>query len=59
MRFPRRFFLPLLAAGCFIAVSTLSRALLALRADALFPGGAGDWARIFAYGLGFDVVAAC
>jgi len=31
MRVPRRFFLPLLAAACFAAISTVSRALLALR----------------------------
>ena len=59
MRFPRRFFLPLLAVACFVAISTVSRALLALRPDVLVPGGIGDWSRVFLYGLGFDLVAAC
>ena len=59
MRVPRRFFLPLLAAACFAAISTVSRALLALRPDVLFPGGMGDWSRVFLYGFGFDLVAAC
>ena len=59
MRFPRRFLPALLAAACFVAISTLSRALLALRPDVVFPGGAGDWSRVFLYGFGFDLVAAC
>ena len=33
--------------------------MLALRPDVLFPGGPGDWSRVFLYGLGFDLVAAC
>jgi phosphoglycerol transferase MdoB-like AlkP superfamily enzyme len=58
MRFARRFFPALLAAACFVAISTLLRALLALRADVVLPGGPGDWSRAFLYGLGFDLVAA-
>lgn len=59
MRFPRRFLPALVAAACFVAISTLSRALLALRPDVALPGGIGDWSRVFLYGLGFDLVAAC
>jgi len=59
MSFPRRFSPALLAAACFIALSGATRLLLALRADAAFAGGVWDWLRIFAYGLGFDAVAAC
>lgn len=59
MRFPQRFILALLAAASFVAVSSLSRVLLAVRADVAFAGGPWDWTRIFAYGLGFDLVAAC
>src|SRR6187455_2326035 len=59
MRIPRRFFLALLAAACFIGISALSRLLLAMRADAAFPGGIGEWLQIFAYGLAFDLIAAC
>lgn len=59
MRFPSRFSPALLAAACFVAISGASRLALALRADAAFPGGVWDWIRVFAYGLAFDVVAAC
>ena len=59
MSFPHRFRPALLAAACFIAISGATRLLLALRADAAFAGGLWDWARIFAYGLGFDALAAC
>jgi len=59
VKFPARFGFPLLAAACFIGTSTVSRLLLALRSDALFAGGAGDWTLIFAYGLAFDLVTAC
>ena len=55
----RRFAPALLAAACFIAVSTASRLVLALRPDAAFAGGIVDWARIFAYGFGYDLIAAC
>jgi phosphoglycerol transferase MdoB-like AlkP superfamily enzyme len=59
MTFPRRFLPALLAAASFIAICTASRVLLGLRADAAFPGGLAEWLRILAYGLGFDVIAAC
>ncbi|HSE49223.1 MAG TPA: sulfatase-like hydrolase/transferase [Terriglobales bacterium] len=59
MRIPRRFLPALVAAACFVAISTLSRALLALRPDVVLPGGIADWSRVFLYGLAFDLVAAC
>src|SRR5574339_797402 len=59
MRVPRRFLPALVAAAFFVAISTLSRALLALRPDVVLPGGIGDWSRVFLYGLAFDLVAAC
>jgi phosphoglycerol transferase MdoB-like AlkP superfamily enzyme len=59
MRFPSRLVLALLAAACVICVSSVSRVLLALRADVAFSGGMWDWTRIFGYGLGFDLIAAC
>jgi phosphoglycerol transferase MdoB-like AlkP superfamily enzyme len=49
----------LLAAVCFMAVSGATRLLLAMRADAAFAGGLADWARIFAYGVAYDAIAAC
>jgi phosphoglycerol transferase MdoB-like AlkP superfamily enzyme len=55
----RRFSPAFLAAACFIAVSSASRLLLALRQDAAFPASAWDWTRIFAYGFGYDLLAAC
>jgi len=55
----RRFSPALLAAACFIAVATASRLLLALRPDIAAPGGVGDWTRVFAYGFGYDLIAAC
>jgi phosphoglycerol transferase MdoB-like AlkP superfamily enzyme len=42
-----------------MAVSALTRVLLALRADAAFAGGIADWVRIFAYGAVYDAIAAC
>jgi phosphoglycerol transferase MdoB-like AlkP superfamily enzyme len=54
-----RFVPALIAAGCLVVISSLSRVLLALRPDVAFAGSGSDWARIFIYGLGFDVVAAC
>src|SRR5262245_66073632 len=54
----RRFTPALLAAACFMAISTATRVALALRADAAFPASAWDWTRIFAYGFGFDLVTA-
>ena len=59
MRIPRRLSFALLVGACFIAVSTLTRALLALRRDVLFPSDAENWLRVFVHGFGFDLVAAC
>jgi phosphoglycerol transferase MdoB-like AlkP superfamily enzyme len=59
MRFLAGRFAPaFLIAALFVAVSTVSRVLFALRADLAFAGGAGEWASIFGYGLLFDIVAA-
>ncbi|HEX6267938.1 MAG TPA: LTA synthase family protein [Burkholderiales bacterium] len=46
-----------LVAGVLVAVSGATRLLLLLREDVVV--GAADWVRIFAVGLGFDLVAAC
>jgi phosphoglycerol transferase MdoB-like AlkP superfamily enzyme len=46
-----------LVAAALIAVSGATRLLLFLREDVVV--GAADWVRIFAVGLGFDLVAAC
>ena len=54
----RRFIPALLLAGLFVAISTLTRALLALRPEVSIAGGAADWLRIFGYGLAFDAIAA-
>jgi phosphoglycerol transferase MdoB-like AlkP superfamily enzyme len=54
----RRLKFALLVAASFIAISTLSRGLLAVRHDVVFPAGVGEWLRIFATGLGFDLIAA-
>jgi len=54
-----RFSPALLVAACFLLVSTLTRALLAARADLAFAGGFADWLRIFGYGFAYDLVAAC
>lgn len=59
MWFPPRFAFALLAAACFVGISSISRVLLALRSDVVFSGGIWDWARIFLSGLGFDLVVAC
>jgi phosphoglycerol transferase MdoB-like AlkP superfamily enzyme len=48
-----------LVAATFVAVSAVTRLALALRPDLALAGGPADWARIFAYGLAFDLVAAC
>jgi len=48
----------LLAAAAFVAVSTTTRLALALRPDVSLAGGAADWARVFAHGLAFDLIAA-
>jgi len=53
-----RFAPAFLVAALFVAVSTTTRALLALRADLAFAGGSGEWLRVFAYGFLFDAVAA-
>ncbi|TAK82182.1 MAG: LTA synthase family protein [Betaproteobacteria bacterium] len=53
-----RFVPALLAAAAFIAVSAITRILLALRPE-IEVGGAADWMRVFGYGLLFDGVAAC
>jgi phosphoglycerol transferase MdoB-like AlkP superfamily enzyme len=54
-----RFAPALLVGAAFVLVSTATRALLAARADVAIVAGAAEWARIFAYGLLFDLVAAC
>ena len=46
-----------LVAAVLVAVSGATRVLLLLREDVVV--GAADWVRIFAVGLGFDLVAAC
>jgi len=46
-----------LVAAVLVAVSGATRLLLFLREDVVV--GAADWVRIFAVGLGFDLVAAC
>jgi phosphoglycerol transferase MdoB-like AlkP superfamily enzyme len=46
-----------LVAAVFVAVSGATRVLLLAREDVVV--GAADWVRIFAVGLGFDLVAAC
>jgi phosphoglycerol transferase MdoB-like AlkP superfamily enzyme len=48
----------LLAGALWLALSTATRIALALRPDVAQVGGLGDWARVFAYGLAFDLVAA-
>jgi phosphoglycerol transferase MdoB-like AlkP superfamily enzyme len=48
-----------LAAIMLVAVSSATRVALALRPDVEPAAGIADWLRIFAYGLGFDLVAAC
>jgi hypothetical protein len=48
----------LLAGALWLALSTAGRIALALRPDVAQVGGLGDWARVFAYGLAFDLVAA-
>jgi phosphoglycerol transferase MdoB-like AlkP superfamily enzyme len=50
--------LPLLIAACFVALSSATRLALALRPEVVV-GSAGDWLRVFGYGLAFDLVAAC
>jgi phosphoglycerol transferase MdoB-like AlkP superfamily enzyme len=54
---PSRFILAWLVAAMFVAVSGATRVLLLLRHDVMV--GAGDWARILATGIAFDLVAAC
>jgi phosphoglycerol transferase MdoB-like AlkP superfamily enzyme len=54
----RRFSPALIAAASFVAICTVSRIALALRPEVTFSAGIGDWARIFAYGLGYDLIAA-
>jgi phosphoglycerol transferase MdoB-like AlkP superfamily enzyme len=53
-----RFIPALLAAAAFVAVSTATRVVLAMRPEIALDGAA-DWMRVFGYGLLFDVVAAC
>jgi phosphoglycerol transferase MdoB-like AlkP superfamily enzyme len=48
----------LLAGALWLALSTATRIALALRPDIAPVGGLSDWARVFAYGLAFDLVAA-
>ncbi len=52
-----RFVPALLAAGAFIAVSTITRIALAMRPE-LEVGGVADWLRVFVYGALFDGIAA-
>ena len=59
MQIPRRLSFALLTAASFIALSTLLRVLLALRHDVRFPADVEAWMRVFVYGFGFDLVAAC
>src|SRR5512134_3523853 len=47
-----------LIAALFVVASTVTRALLALRADLAFTGALGELLRIFACGFSFDVVMA-
>jgi len=47
-----------LIAALFVVVSATTRGLLAAHSGLGFAGGAGEWARIFGYGLVFDLVAA-
>jgi phosphoglycerol transferase MdoB-like AlkP superfamily enzyme len=53
-----RFYPVLLAAAVWVAVATGTRVLLGLRPDLGTLGGPADWARVFGYGLAFDVLAA-
>ena len=53
-----RFAPAVLAAAAFVAVSAVTRIALAVRPEIQL-GGAGDWTRVFGYGLMFDLVAAC
>jgi phosphoglycerol transferase MdoB-like AlkP superfamily enzyme len=55
----KRFGPALITAAFFVAASSATRLLLALRHDVVFPAGIGDWTRVFSYGLAFDLVAAC
>jgi phosphoglycerol transferase MdoB-like AlkP superfamily enzyme len=55
----KRFGPAFLAAAFFLAVSSATRLVLALRHDVVFPAGVADWMRVFGYGFAFDLVAAC
>ena len=57
-RLSARFTPALLAAAAFVAVSTLTRVVLAMRPE-IELDGVGDWVRVFGYGALFDFVAAC
>jgi phosphoglycerol transferase MdoB-like AlkP superfamily enzyme len=57
-RIPHRLRLVLLAAAILVVISTATRLALALRPEVALQGF-GDWSRVFAYGLGFDLMAAC
>lgn len=57
-RLSARFTPALLAAAAFVAVSTLTRVVLAMRPEIQL-GGVGDWVKVFGYGALFDLVAAC
>ena len=41
-----------------MAISTVTRCVLATRPDVVLAGGAADWARVFGYGLLMDAVSA-
>jgi phosphoglycerol transferase MdoB-like AlkP superfamily enzyme len=57
-RIPARFLPALLAAALLVLLSSATRLALALRPEVAV-GSAADWLRVFAYGLGFDLMAAC
>ena len=54
----RRWSFALLTGACFILVSTLTRALLAVRHDVLFPADVENWLLVFVHGFAMDLVAA-
>ena len=58
MRSLARFIPALLAAGAFVGLATLTRIALALRPEVLVSGPV-EWAKLFGFGLLFDLVAAC
>jgi phosphoglycerol transferase MdoB-like AlkP superfamily enzyme len=57
-RIPVRLLPVLLAAAVLVLISTGMRLVLALRPE-VDVGSAADWLQVFAYGLAFDLMAAC